>query len=154
MPPAPAKSVTLADPPIIHAKYFQVSIPVLTLNVGFFTQVSGFSAQVDVLEYPEGGINDYVHRLPSRIKQGNITLKRGVAKEASLLEWLQQSVVKVKQTDLSIKVLDFEGKPLQTWSFRQAYPVKWTGSDLNAGGSEFLTQSLEVAHSGMQVVQS
>ena len=154
MSPAPAKSVTLADPPIIHAKYFQVEIPVLTLSVGFFTQVSGFSAQVDVLEYPEGGINDYVHRLPSRIKQGNITLKRGVAKEASLLEWLQQSVVKVKQTDLSIKVLDFEGKPLQTWSFRQAYPVKWTGSDLNAGGSEFLTQSLEVAHSGMQVVQS
>ena len=63
-------------------------------------------------------------------------------------------MIKVKQTDLSIKVLDFEGKPLQTWSFRQAYPVKWTGSDLNAGGSEFLTQSLEVAHSGMQVVQS
>ncbi len=154
MSPAPAKSVTLSDPPIIHAKYFQVEIPVLTLNVGFFTQVSGFSAQVDVLEYPEGGINDYVHRLPSRIKQGNITLKRGIAKEASLLEWLQQSVIKVKQTDLSIKVLDFEGKPLQTWSFRQAYPVKWTGSDLNAGGSEFLTQSLEVAHSGMQVVQS
>jgi len=30
--------------------------------------------------------------------------------------------------------------------------VKWTGSDLNAGGSEFLTQSLEVAHSGMMVV--
>ena len=149
----PATSnVTLADPPIIHAKYFQVNIPALTLNVGFFTQVSGFSAQVDVLEYPEGGVNDYVHRLPGRIKQGNITLKRGIAKEASLLEWLQQSVVKVKQTDLSIKVLDFEGKPLQTWSFRQAYPVKWTGSDLNAGGSEFLTQSLEVAHSGMKVV--
>src|SRR5689334_25410803 len=112
--PAPAKPVTEAQPPIIHAKYFQVSIPALTLNVGFLTQVSGFSAQVDVLEYPEGGINDYVHRLPSRIKQGHITLKRGIAKQASLLEWLQQSVVKVKQTDLSIKVLDFEGEPPPT----------------------------------------
>jgi len=149
----PTRPPTLADPPVIHAKYFQVSIPVLTLNVGFFTQVSGFSAQVDVLEYPEGGINDYVHRLPTRIKQGNITLKRGVSKEASLLEWLAKSVHSAQPTDLSIKVLDFEGKPLQTWSFRQAYPVKWTGSDLNAGGSEFLTQSLEVAHSGMSVVQ-
>ena len=41
---------------------------------------------------------------------------------------------------------------MQTWSFRNAYPVKWTGSDLNAGGSEFLTQSLEIAHSGMKVM--
>ena len=151
MPP-PAKAVTLAAPPVIHAKYFQVSIPALTLNVGFFTQVSGFSAQVDVLEYPEGGNNAFVHRLPSRIKQGNITLKRGVSKEASLLEWVTKTVVKAEPTNLSIKVLDFDGSPIQTWSFRQAYPVKWTGSDLNAGGSEFLTQSLEVAHSGMTVV--
>src|SRR3954447_16082859 len=143
-----------ALPLVRHGRNFEVKIPALGLKVGYFTQITGFSAQLDVLEYPEGGINDYVHRLPSRIKQGNITLKRGIAKETSLLEWLQQSVVKVQQTDLSIKVLDFDGKPLQTWSFRQAYPVKWTGSDLNAGGSEFLTQSLEIAHSGMKVVQS
>src|SRR3954452_23218268 len=127
--PAPVKSVTLADPPIIHAKYFQVSIPVLTLELGFFTQVSGFSAQVDVLEYPEGGINDFVHRLPSRIKQGNITLKRGITSEKSLLAWFNQTVVKVQQTDMSIRVLDYEGNVVQTWSFRNAYPVKWTGSD-------------------------
>ena len=35
-----------------------------------------------------------------------------------------------------------------TWSFRNAYPVKWTSSDLNAGGTEFLTETLEIAHFG------
>ena len=31
----------------------------------------------------------------------------------------------------------------------QAYPVKWTVSDFNAGGAEVMTESLEIAHQGM-----
>ena len=104
------------------------------------------------MEYPEGGINTFVHRLPTRIKQGNITLKRGVTKEKALLQWFQSTVVKVQPADLSINVLDELGNTMQSWSFRNAYPVKWTGSDLNAGGNEFMTQSLEIAHSGMKVM--
>lgn len=137
---------------LFHQSHFEVTIPALKIDVGFFTQVQGMSAQVDVMEYPEGGRNDYVHKLPSRIKQGNITLKRGITTEKALLQWYEQTCVKVKPTDLAIHVLDSEANPVQTWSFRNAFPVKWTGSDLNAGGSEFLTQSLEIAHSGMKVM--
>src|SRR5829696_8645085 len=116
MPPAKE-----ALPDVRHGRNFEVKIPGLSLKVGYFTQITGFSAQVDVLEYPEGGINDFVHRLPSRIKQGNITLKRGITTEKALLAWFQKTVVKVEPTDLSITVLDYEGKPVQAWSFRSAY---------------------------------
>jgi phage tail-like protein len=148
----PASGTADVNPPIQHAKSFQVTIPSLTLEVGLFTQVTGLSAQVDVMEYPEGGVNTFVHRLPTRIKQGNVTLKRGVTKEKALIEWFQKTVVKVQPADLSINVLDEQGNTVQAWSFRNAYPVKWTGSDLNAGGNEFVTQSLEIAHSGMKVM--
>jgi phage tail-like protein len=148
----PASGTADVNPPVQHAKAFQVTIPSLTLEVGLFTQVTGLSQQVDVMEYPEGGINTFVHRLPTRIKQGNITLKRGVTKEKALIEWFQKTVVKVQPADLSINVLDELGNTVQAWSFRNAYPVKWTGSDLNAGGNEFMTQSLEIAHSGMKVM--
>jgi phage tail-like protein len=148
----PASGTADVNPTIQHARSFQVTIPTLTLEVGLFTQVTGLSAQVDVMEYPEGGINTFVHRLPTRIKQGNVTLKRGVTSEKALLEWFQASVVKVQPNDLSITVLDEQGNTVQAWSFRNAYPVKWTGSDLNAGGNEFVTQSLEIAHSGMKVM--
>ena len=148
----PASGTADVNPPIQHAKSFQVTIPSLTLEVGLFTQVTGLSAQVDVMEYPEGGVNTFVHRLPTRIKQGNVTLKRGVTKEKALIEWFQKTVVKVQPADLSINVLDERGNTVQAWSFRNAYPVKWTGSDLNAGGNEFMTQSLEIAHSGMKVM--
>ena len=150
MPPASAATDT--NPPIQHAKSFSVNIPTLTLEVGLFTQVTGISAQVDVMEYPEGGVNTFVHRLPSRIKQGNVTLKRGVTSEKALIQWFQATVVKAQPADLSIAVLDEIGNTVQTMSFRNAYPVKWTGSDLNAGGNEFMTQSLEIAHSGMKVM--
>ena len=63
---------------IITSATSRVEVPGLKLTVGYFTQVTGFSSQTDVLEYAEGGRNDFVHRLPSRTKQGNITLKRGV----------------------------------------------------------------------------
>lgn len=140
------------NPPIQHAKAFSVTIPTLTLEVGLFTQVTGLSSQVDVMEYPEGGVNTFVHRLPSRIKQGNVTLKRGVTTEKALYTWFQSSVIKAQPNDLSITILDETGATVQTWSFSNAYPVKWTGSDLNAGGNEFMTQSLEIAHSGMKVM--
>src|SRR6476660_9693810 len=111
---------------------FEVTIPALTsLQVGFFTQATGLSMQSDVLEYLEGGRNDMVHKLPSRVKQGNITLKRGLTKEPALLAWLKKSVVKAEPTNMSLTLYDSTGQKVQSWSFAQAYPVKWTASDAN-----------------------
>ena len=105
-----------------------------------------------MLEYPEGGINDYVHRLPTRIKQGNITLKRGVTGERALMDWFTETVVKANPQDLSVAMYDSLGTLMKpTWSFRNAYPIKWTSSDLNASGTEFLTESLEIAHFGLEL---
>ena len=141
--------------PLVHnAKNFVVEIKGIggDPKLGYFTQVSGFSSQVDVLEYPEGGQNTFVHRLPSRIKQGNITLKRGVITgETLLIDWYTKTVVDALPCALLIHLHDSETNPVKTWSFDNAYPVKWTGTDLNAGGTEFLTESLEIAHSGMTV---
>jgi phage tail-like protein len=128
---------------------FEVTVPALNVQVGFFTQATGLSMQIDVLEYLEGGRNDMVHKLPSRIKQGNITLKRGVTTEGALLAWFKATVVNVQPTDLTIKLYDSEGHPKRTWSFAQAYPVKWTVSDFNAGGTEVMTETLEIGHQGM-----
>jgi len=147
----PAKPTTLADPPVTHAKYFEVKLG-QTTPLGFFTQVSGISMQMETMDYPEGGVNNFVHRLPGRIKQGNVTLKHGIVKsETVLFEWSQKALGSIVGSDMSVNVYDYDGHVLQTWSFRAAYPIKWTASDLNAGGSEFLTQTLEIAHSGMTI---
>ena len=147
MPPA-AESM----PPVHHAKNFVVDLQGLNVKLGYFTQVTGFSSQVDVLEYAEGGQNTFVHRLPTRTKQGNITLKRGVITSDTVLHtWYQKTVVQAQVVTLVITLRDTEDKPIRTWNFQNAYPVKWTGGDLNAGGTEFATESLEVAHNGFTV---
>jgi phage tail-like protein len=147
MPPAAEQL-----PPVHNAKNFRVEFQGLNVTLGYFTQVTGFSSQTDVLEYPEGGQNTFVHRLPSRVKQGNITLKRGViSNEKALIDWYTKTVVQVQPVTLVITLNDTEDKPIKVWNFRNAYPVKWTGGDLNAAGTEFLTETLEVAHNGMTV---
>jgi len=133
---------------LFHQSHFEVTIPTLKIDVGFFTQVQGMSAQVDVMEYPEGGRNDYVHKLPTRIKHTNLTLKRGMTTEGALLEWLKKTVVNAEPIEMSLSLCDYEGKPIQTWSFAGAYPVKWSGPDANAGGNEMMVETLEVAHHG------
>jgi phage tail-like protein len=149
MPSAPTANAAVNRDLLFAQLNFEVKVPALNVQVGFFTQVQGLSAQLDVLEYQEGGRNDMVHKLPTRIKHGNITLKRGLTTEGALLTWFQASVVRAEPTDMSITLYDSAGAPQRSWSFAQAYPVKWTASDLNAGGNELMTETLEVAHQGM-----
>ena len=46
--------------------------------VAGFSECSGLDASVEVFEYKEGGMNDSVHKFPTRASFGNITLKHGV----------------------------------------------------------------------------
>jgi phage tail-like protein len=149
MPPAPTANAAVNRDLLFGQLNFEVKVPALNVQVGFFTQVQGLSAQLETLPYQEGGRNDMVHMLPTRIKQNNITLKRGLTTEGALLTWFQATVVDGGGTDMSITLYDSEGNPQRAWSFAQAYPVKWTASDFNAGGNEVMTESLEIAHQGM-----
>jgi len=45
---------------------FAQSMIITLIAAGQFSQVSGLSAQLEVLAHPEGGRNDYVHQLPVR----------------------------------------------------------------------------------------
>ena len=152
MPPEDsANSLASQTTKVHHSALFKVEFQGLEVKAGYFASVTGFSSQADVLEYPEGGQNTFVHRLPTRVKQGNITLKRGVVPDSALLDWYQKTTVQAEPVTLVITLLDTNMKPVRVWNFINAYPVKWTGGDLNAASTEILTESLEVAHSGMSM---
>jgi phage tail-like protein len=143
------KTMAAASRPVpFPQNRFELTVDFLG-DIGYYTEVTGLSAQVDVLEYPEGGRNDYVHKLPTRIKHTNLTLKRGMTNEPKLLAWFKTSVVKAQPTSITVASFDSENNRLQTWSFKNAFPVKWTGPDLKAGGTDIMTESLEIAHHGI-----
>jgi phage tail-like protein len=113
-----------------------------------FQEVSGLSAEIGVEEYPEGGENRFTHRLPTRGKYPNLVLRRGLATDSRLIEWVRdatQSFV-FQPCDVTVVLLNPEHEPLATWSFQNAWPVKWSASDLRALENAIVVETLELAY--------
>jgi phage tail-like protein len=130
---------------------FTFLVEIEGMVVGGFTEVSGLHVEVEVKDYREGGLNDYIHKLPGPTRYpSNLILKRGLTDAETLLKWhreVNQGIINRKNG--SIVLLDSSGEETWRWNFVQAYPVKWSGPDLRAGTAEVAVETLELAHHGL-----
>ncbi|HSI80973.1 MAG TPA: phage tail protein [Solirubrobacterales bacterium] len=126
---------------------FKVEIDGVT--VGRFSECSGLSVEIEVTEHQEGGLNDFVHKLPGPMKYPNLVLKRGITEEEALLEWLLKLEQESARPKVTIDLMGPGGRRVRSWSFAAALPVKWEGPTLNAGANDLATETLEIAHQGM-----
>lgn len=123
---------------------------------GSFQEVSGISSQLAVEEYKEGGANGFTHYLPLHIKHANLVLKRGVTgKNSELSKWCNSTLsdsfgFQIDLKDIDLVLYDEENKPALGWTFKNAYPVKWEYSALNAQKGEILVQTVELCHQGVK----
>jgi phage tail-like protein len=142
------------DPPFAGKFVFTVD----DLTIGAFTEVSGLSVQIEVEELAEGGMNQYTHKLPGRMKWPNLVLKRGITNTDNLFAWFAKSSGdgfagegnKLARKNGAITLLDAAGKPVRKWKFTGAYPVKWSGPRLAASSRDLAVEELEVCHHGFQ----
>jgi phage tail-like protein len=123
----------------------------LNYAVAGFTECSGLDVTLEVMEYKEGGVNDYVRKFPTRASHGNVTLKRGVALlDDDLWTWHQGFVLGAgTRRDGLIVLLDESRAPAKVWKFKRGIPMKWVGPSLNATQSGVAIESLEIAHEGL-----
>jgi phage tail-like protein len=135
---------------------FTVKLPVPGGEIGRFQECTGLAADLEVKEYAEGGVNDFMHKLPTRVKWPNIVLKRGVTHEKALLEWFwatRTSGLAANVIDeVTISLMGPGSQLVRTWTFWGAFPVKWEGPTLNAGSNSIATEKLEIAHKGLTQV--
>lgn len=146
---SPAKGSSNPDP--VPARFFRVDVGE---TIGYFTECTGLAMEFDVFEYQEGGVNDFVHKLRGRMKFPNLVLKRGVTHEEAFFKWFLDCREKTSRRDLSITLFGPDLKPVRTWSFAGAFPVKWTGPDFKANASDAATETIEIAHQGLKAVQA
>ena len=134
------------DPPFAGKFVFTVD----GMTIGAFTEVSGQTVQIDVEELAEGGQNQFTHKLPGRMKWPNLVLKRGITDTDNLFAWFQKSSGDGFAGAGTVTLMDAAGKPVRTWKFTDAYPVKWTGPKLAATSRDLAVEELEVCHCGFQ----
>ncbi len=130
---------------------YRFRIEIDGLIVAGFSEVSGLQMETETEDHREGGVNDYIHRLPKGSKQSNITLKRGITDSDTLWKW-HQGVVngKVKRKNGRIILIDAREIEKWHWTFEDAYPIKWVGPELKADSSSLAVESLELVHNGIK----
>lgn len=116
-----------------------------------FKEVSGLTMEVDTETIEEGGVNDYAYIVPKRRKHQNLVLKRGFSTNKKLTAWCEKSIMgglldKVTSKTITVKLLDEKGKPLKSWAFYKAWPVKWELSPFDSEKNEVLIESVEFAY--------
>jgi phage tail-like protein len=119
-------------------------------KVAAFSECTGLDATLEVFEFKEGGVNDHVHKFPTRASHGNITLKRGVIFYDDLWKWHHDFVQgRGTRKDGLIYLLDEARRTAKVWKFQRGIPMKWVGPALNAQQSNVAIESLEIAHEGL-----
>jgi phage tail-like protein len=118
---------------------------------GAFQQVSGFGARLEVLDYAEGGRNDFVHRLPVRHAWERIKLSKGVVRDPVLWDWYRAGLTGSlgARRDGSIVLLGPAGDRALAWEFRGGIAAAWSGPELDAMRDAVAVESLEIAHHGV-----
>ena len=133
-------------------KNFSFLVEIDGVAAAAFTSVSGLAAEVEVIEYRELGGPRSI-KLPGRFRYPNVTLRRGLTTSRDLWNWWQ--TVRdgtIQRRTVLIVLLDDSGQPVLRWSLREAWPVKWELSELDASKNEVAIETLELAHEGLELV--
>lgn len=127
---------------------FQVEVD--SLLVGGFSEVSGLGYELQTEDYEEGGVNGFVHQLPTRISHENVTLQRGLTDATELFDWAKSTGQgSINRRNCRIFLANAVGEERWGWEIRDAYPVSWEGPTLQADSGEVAMESLELAHRGL-----
>lgn len=138
-------------------KKYNYRVQVDNIDVAGFSEVSGFDASVDVIEYREGteAINS-PRKMPGLTKYGNVTLKWGMTESLSFYEWVagiasgEKATAEDRVQDIVIYLQDDAHSDSASWTLINAWPCKYTAPDFNASSSEIAFESVELAFEEMK----
>ena len=131
---------------------FNFVVEIEGLLVGGFTEVSGLDGEIEVTSYREGGLNRFEHKLAGPVISSNLMLAHGLTDIDTLWNWYDNvSKGIIRRKNGTILLLDRRQIPAVSWDFRNAYPVKWSGPQLNSGNAtEVAVERVELVHEGLR----
>jgi|TARA_X000000950_G_scaffold9085_4_gene10018 phage tail-like protein len=133
--------------------YFSVDIDDLTDLP--FLEVSGLEVEADNISYRHGNDPSFgTIQMPGVKKSGNLILKKGVFANEDLYQSLISKIAlnTYKRMTVVIRLLDENAEPRITWQINNAFPLKYSSTDMNSESSEAAIESIEFSHQGIQQV--
>jgi phage tail-like protein len=114
-----------------------------------FQSVGGLNVEYDTESIKEGGENRFEHKLPTRSKFSDLSLKRGMLTDSAVIQWVKSALFDREFTpaQIIITLLNPDHQPLKVWKVNNAWPRKWSVSDLNANENSVVVETLELCYS-------
>lgn len=143
------------QPTLVH--YVTLQVPKLAQSnsfVGIFRSLSGLEVSFEVLEYAEGGNNDFVHHLPGRVHYPNLTLSWGVTVDSLLQQWFFQTHTQAELQEIVVTLHSHRNdltNGVRRFVFADAFPVRWSGPAPAGENPDSWSETLEIAHSGLKL---
>jgi phage tail-like protein len=130
--------------------YFKVTIG----NKGdiAFQEVSGLDTEDDPIEYRAG--NNPVFStvtMPGLRKASEITMKKGMfGSDSALYDYFMDVQMNTAEREtVTIQLLDEAHNPMFTWTLKNAWPLKLTGTDMDAQDLEVAIEELVLSYEGL-----
>ena len=122
-----------------------------------FQSVTGLTVEYETETFKEGGENRFEHKLPVRTKYPDLSLKRGMLTESSVINWIKgilqdRDFISNKPCDIQVSLLNEKHEPLKTWHLFNCWPKKWSISDFNALESVVVIETLDLSYSYFKVI--
>ncbi len=129
---------------------FNVEVEGATIG---FKDVTGLTITYNTVTYKEsptgdGAAGPRVMHMPGQRSPSTVTLSKGVMRSGSVavfFDWMrgiQNNLVEKK--DITIRLIDEEGKPVISWLLRNAFPTTYTAPTFDADSDAVAMESMQL----------
>lgn len=133
---------------------FNFTLEVGGVPMATFRKCSGVEAETETIEYKEATKDGHmiIRKVPGAMKWSDITLERRIDESTALWDWrkqVEEGDIDAARRDGSIVIRNSKKDEVARWNFERGWPSKWTGAELDAGGSEVATEKVVITHEGL-----
>ena len=136
--------------------HFEVEIDGTPIS---FQEVTGLESQTEVIEYRHGDSEIFSpNKSAGLVKTSNLVLKKGVFHDDEDILELFKKITEEKayytqddRMDITVTLLDEQGEAVMSWNITNAFPIKYTGTDLKSDANEVAIETIEFAYEEIEI---
>ncbi len=114
------------------------------LGPSFFSDVGGLAVDIEVVEKTDTAADTVTRKRPGTTKYNELSLKRTLGPDKTFWEWAKsiRDGSKEYRKNGSVIVYDIAGDQIGRWEFTNAWPSKWSASDLDVGSDDLMEEEV------------